>query len=126
MLNRYHLQILLEQIERARTKPTIAEAFPWGGLLLAFLLAIVPGSFHDTLGIPAGTWLAGAWGGVVLSVVMMLKAAVKAWEHRKEQVQSAAEMVEELLSKLREQRQQPSHPLTASTPSTSDTGGSQR
>ncbi len=73
VLHRYHLLNVLGEAAGYGARTGITDVLAWIGVLLAFLLALLPRDFQDFLGLSAATWDAVAFAGVAVSGIMLIR-----------------------------------------------------
>lgn len=100
-INSDHLRLILEDFEKRPERAKLEDAFPYGGLLLAFLLALLPSDFQSFLGFSGDSWTAVTLAGLIATTFMFLR---KIWlwvSHRGVEIKTPGVVIEELLEKLR-------------------------
>lgn len=99
-MNQYRLRIEFDKFQRDRERQRFDDSWPWIATLLAFLLALIPSDFQDSLGLSADTWTAI---GVILaggSAFMILRIWYQAFRQRNNKAPTAEEAVERLISEM--------------------------
>jgi hypothetical protein len=104
LLNRWQLKDVLVGIENERTRPKFGDSFPWIGVLLAFLLALLSADFHDFMGLPGDVWTAIVVIGAAYSLFRMLQIWWEIWQRRNDKWKSAEERVQEIVEQFRSRR----------------------
>ncbi|MDA0988190.1 MAG: hypothetical protein O2783_03460 [Chloroflexi bacterium] len=114
-VNQYRLELILNEVQGNRDRPQYDDAWPWVGVVLAFLLALLPTDFQDYLGIEGAVWEALALFGTFGSGFLVLRTVYRAWKHRKDEMRTTKQIVAELVAEMRES-QEPEHTHTPSFP----------
>lgn len=105
-MDRWRLQLVLETMEREQARPTLEDAFPWVGVLLAFLLAAIPNDFQDFFGIPGEVWTAIVIIGAGYSALRVLNILWRVWRIRNTTRQTAADLVNQIVEDMRQRRRE--------------------
>ena len=102
MVNRWRLQHMLEAVERGRSKPAAEHAFPWVGVLLAFLYPLLTTeTFKAFLTVPGEAWQAVSLCGVGFSGFKMIQVWWRVYRHHGQRVPTSAELVQELVDEMK-------------------------
>jgi len=96
-LNRYRLQLIFDQFLRQKGRPEYGDALPWMGVLLAFLLALIPSDFQDLFGVSAEAWEGATLFGVVVTGAVIVWKLNNAFVHRNDPVDTPESVVEHIL-----------------------------
>lgn len=101
------LTLFVERLKQESAVPKYEDGWPWLGLCVGLLVALIPGDFtKDFLDVPAAWWGAGASLAAFAAGVKAASAFFKAWTHREERNETAEEAVRKILDQIIERRKQ--------------------
>lgn len=103
-LNRDKLELILGTVRRDRDRPKYSDAWPWIGVLLAFLLALIAGDFEETFGLSGDTWAAGLLFGSIASGVIILRIVFNGWRHRADHAPEPKKIIDDLIAEMGQTR----------------------
>ena len=104
VLNRWRLRAILE--ESAKMRHRFEDSFVWFGVLLAFLLALLPQDFEEFLTLSGDVWTAIAMIGATFSVFKILQIWWKVWSQRNEPHKAPDQLVQEIVAEMKARREE--------------------
>lgn len=99
-INRYRLLMILAKCQGQKSLPHYDAALPWLGVMLAFLLALLPSDFQDFLGISANVWQGAMLFGAISAGLIALRALYLAHRHRNDEIETPEFIVDQLVSEM--------------------------
>lgn len=105
-MNKFRLQLLLQQYQEDRDRPKYSEAWPWLAVAAAFLGALLPADFVDFLRIDAAVWEASFIMATVICTLGFIWRLCSAFQYRDKKAPEPEAAIEQIITEMRERQLQ--------------------